>query len=93
MTAIIRTFDLCKRYGDVVAIDQLSLEVRSGEIYGFLGLNGAGKTTTIRTLLGLVRPSAGSVEVLGNQIRPGSGLLLPLLPGIPGPGPPDPGQQ
>lgn len=72
MTAIIRTFDLCKRYGDVVAIDQLSLEVRSGEIYGFLGLNGAGKTTTIRTLLGLVRPSAGSVEVLGNQIRPGS---------------------
>jgi ABC-type multidrug transport system ATPase subunit len=67
---VIETHDLLKRYGDLVAVDRLTLRVRRGEVYGFLGPNGAGKTTTLRILLGLVRPSAGSAAVLG--ARPGS---------------------
>jgi ABC-2 type transport system ATP-binding protein len=61
----IRTEGLCKRYGDTLALDSLSLEVAEGEVYGFLGPNGAGKTTTIRLLLGLHRPSAGRAELFG----------------------------
>lgn len=60
-----------KRYGDVTAVDDLSLRVATGEIYAFLGLNGAGKTTTIRMLLGLVKPTGGEAYVLGRQIRRG----------------------
>ncbi len=71
MNWVIETENLVKRYGDVTAVDQLSLRVGQGEIYAFLGLNGAGKTTTIRMLLGLIRPSAGSVSVLGTPVRLG----------------------
>jgi ABC-2 type transport system ATP-binding protein len=67
----ITTRALAKRFGDVLAVDSLDLDVRRGEIYGFLGRNGAGKTTTIRMLLGLIRPSGGEVEVLGQRIVPG----------------------
>jgi ABC-type multidrug transport system ATPase subunit len=67
----IATSVLTKRFGDVAAVDSLDLDVRRGEIYGFLGRNGAGKTTTIRMLLGLIRPSGGAVEVLGRRIAPG----------------------
>jgi ABC-2 type transport system ATP-binding protein len=67
----IATRALTKRYRDVLAVDSLDLDVRPGEIYGFLGRNGAGKTTTIRMLLGLIRPSGGEVEVLGRRIVPG----------------------
>lgn len=67
----ISTSGLTKRYGDVTAVDALDLSVRRGEIYGFLGRNGAGKTTTIRMLLGLIRPSSGEVEVLGERVREG----------------------
>ena len=68
----IATRGLAKRYRDVLAVEALDLDVRRGEIYGFLGRNGAGKTTTIRMLLGLIRPSAGRVEVLGRRVRPGA---------------------
>jgi ABC-2 type transport system ATP-binding protein len=68
----IATAGLTKRYRDVLAVDALDLDVRRGEIYGFLGRNGAGKTTTIRMLLGLIRPSGGHVEVLGRRIAPGA---------------------
>ena len=61
----VRCHDLKKRYGDVVAVDGLSLEVRRGECFGLLGPNGAGKTTTIEILEGLIAPDAGDVEVLG----------------------------
>ena len=67
----VATHGLAKRYGDVRAVEALDLHVRPGEIYGFLGRNGAGKTTTIRMLLGLVRPSGGSVELLGSRVQPG----------------------
>ncbi len=63
---VVETRALTKSYGGaVLAVDDLDLRVRRGEVYGFLGPNGAGKTTTLRMLLGLVRPSAGSVTVLG----------------------------
>jgi len=56
---------LTKRYGELVAVDSLDLELRRGEIFGLLGQNGAGKTTTILMLLGLTEPSAGSARVMG----------------------------
>ena len=68
----IATRGLERRYGDVLAVEALDLDVRRGEIYGFLGRNGAGKTTTIRMMLGLIRPSAGEVDVLGARVRPGA---------------------
>ena len=64
----LRVAGLTKRFGDVTAVDGLSLEVRRGEIFGFLGPNGAGKTTTIKMMCGLLRPDAGAVEVNGAPI-------------------------
>ena len=61
----LRTEGLTKRFGDVVALDHLDLEVTQGEVVGYLGPNGAGKTTTIRLLLGLSRPTAGRAEIFG----------------------------
>jgi len=61
----IRTERLTKRYGDVIALDQLNLEVAPGEVVGYLGPNGAGKTTTIRLLLGLISPTEGRGEIFG----------------------------
>jgi ABC-2 type transport system ATP-binding protein len=69
--AVIEARDLTKHYGDVVAVDRVSLAVQPGEIYALLGLNGAGKTTMIRMLLGMVRPTGGTVSVLGTGLRPG----------------------
>jgi ABC-2 type transport system ATP-binding protein len=62
---VLETHNLTKRYGERRAVDRLALNVRRGEVYGFLGPNGAGKTTTLRMLLGLVRPTSGTVRVLG----------------------------
>ena len=67
----IETENLGKRFGEVVAVEDLSLSVAEGEIYAFLGLNGAGKTTTIRMLLGMIRPTSGYARVLGTLVRPG----------------------
>ncbi|MDG4785564.1 ABC transporter ATP-binding protein [Micromonospora sp. WMMD1102] len=61
----VETIGLSKRYGEIVAVDSLDLTVRAGEVYGFLGPNGAGKTSTLRMLLGLVRPTAGTVRLFG----------------------------
>ena len=63
--AAIRTRDLSKRYGDVVALDSLSLTVDDGECYGFLGPNGAGKSTTINVLTGALTPDSGEARVAG----------------------------
>jgi len=60
---------LTKRYGTIRAVNNLSLEVGSGEIFGFLGLNGAGKTTAIRILLDLLRPDSGSASILGHDCQ------------------------
>ncbi len=66
------TRGLTKRYGRLVALDGLDLDVPTGSIYGFLGPNGAGKTTTLRMLTGLARPTAGSARVAGVDVAPGS---------------------
>jgi ABC-2 type transport system ATP-binding protein len=71
-TPIVRTIGLTKRYGSVVALDGLDLEVPDGVVFGLLGPNGAGKTTTIRLLTGLARPTAGRAEVAGIEAGPDS---------------------
>lgn len=63
--AAIEATGLTKRYDESMAVDQLNLRVRQGEIYGFLGPNGAGKTTTLRMLLGLIAPTSGTMQVMG----------------------------
>jgi ABC-2 type transport system ATP-binding protein len=67
--AVITIQGLTKRFGDIVAVDDLSFEVDQGTVVGFLGPNGAGKTTTLRTLLGLVTPTAGSTRIDGKPYR------------------------
>lgn len=66
---ILSVRDLSKSIGGKTIIDRLSLEVRDGEVFGFLGPNGAGKTTTIRMLVGLIRPTSGTVSIAGWNIR------------------------
>ncbi len=67
-SVVLTTTGLTKRYGTRVAVDDVSLSVEQGDIYGFLGPNGAGKTTTMRMMVGLIRPSAGEVTVLGERL-------------------------
>jgi len=64
----VRTTALTRRFGSHTAVDGVALEVPAGAVYGFLGPNGSGKTTTIRMLLGLVAPTSGSIELLGQQM-------------------------
>ena len=77
----LRVAGLTKRFGDLTAVDGLSLEVRRGEIFGFLGPNGAGKTTTIKMMCDLLRPDAGAVEVNGVPVR-ASGFKGPRTIGL-----------
>lgn len=77
--AVLRTYDLTKQYGSRVAVKQLNLEVRQGEIVGFLGPNGAGKTTSIRMLLGLITPTSGRVELFGQDLATRRASLLPRV--------------
>ena len=63
---VVKTNELTKAYDDRLAVDHVAMTVKRGEVYGFLGPNGAGKTTTLRMLLGLIRPTGGTAEVLGS---------------------------
>ncbi|WP_028544553.1 ABC transporter ATP-binding protein [Paenibacillus taiwanensis] len=65
--AFVQTTQLTKRYGSRTAVNQINLELNKQDIYGFLGPNGAGKTTTIRMLLGLIRPTSGSIRMFGKS--------------------------
>ncbi len=76
---VLRTRDLVKQYGTRTAVNGLNLAVGRGEIFGFLGPNGAGKTTTIRMALGLITPTSGSVEILGQEVTQGRRLVLPRV--------------
>ena len=67
MSAVIETQGLTKRYGQVVAVDDLNLRLSAGEVFGMLGPNGSGKTTTILMLLGLTEPTSGTARVLGED--------------------------
>ncbi len=75
MAAVVQVIDLAKHYGPVKAVDGASLTVTTGEIYALLGLNGAGKTTTIRTLLGMIKPTAGSVQLFDLPVSAGASDL------------------
>ncbi len=65
---MIRTEGLTRRFGDLVAVDRLDLEVRKGEVFGFLGPNGAGKTTTVRMLAALIAPTSGEATIAGVKL-------------------------
>jgi ABC-type multidrug transport system ATPase subunit len=76
---VIRTRGLTKRYGRVVAVDGVDLDVRPGDRYGFLGPNGSGKTTLVRLLLGLVYATSGEAEVLGERMPARARAVLPRI--------------
>ena len=83
---LIETDGLTKKYGSSTAVDNLNLQIRAGEIYGFLGPNGAGKTTTIRMLAGLLEPSGGRAFISGHDITreaPRAKALMALVPDQP----------
>jgi len=71
---VIQTDNLTKKFGDTIAVDNISINVRHGEIYGFLGLNGAGKTTLIRLLLGMIKPDSGSISLFGQNAKQASDI-------------------
>ena len=77
--AVIATRGLTKRYGPVLAVDGIDLDVRAGDVYGFLGANGSGKTTTVRILLGLVLATSGEAEVLGARMPRSAKRVLPQV--------------
>jgi ABC-type multidrug transport system ATPase subunit len=76
---MIRTEGLTKRFGGLVAVDGLDLEVREGDLFGFLGPNGSGKTTTVRMLLGLVFATSGRIELLGRPMPRAAAEVLPQV--------------
>ncbi len=85
----IETVDLTRTFGDVVAVEDLNLQVREGEVFAFLGPNGAGKTTTVRILTSLINPTSGKAYVGGNEVgrEPDSlniRAMVGLLPETPG---------
>ena len=65
----VKLMGVAKRYGDVIAVDNLTLDVKRGEIFGLLGPNGSGKSTTLKVILGLVKPDYGSANVLGINVE------------------------
>ncbi|MGH2583490.1 MAG: ABC transporter ATP-binding protein [Dehalococcoidia bacterium] len=73
---VLRTVGLTKRFGTITAVDGLDIEVRAGEVFGFLGPNGAGKSTTAGMILGLVKPTAGRVELFGKPLESDPASLL-----------------
>jgi ABC-2 type transport system ATP-binding protein len=79
VTSVVVTRGLVKRFGSVRAVDGIDLDVREGDVYGFLGANGSGKTTTVRMLLGLVLPTSGSVELLGAPMPRAARRVLPRV--------------
>jgi ABC-type multidrug transport system ATPase subunit len=76
---VITTRGLTKRFGSVLAVDGVDLDVRDGDIYGFLGANGSGKTTTVRMLLGLVLATAGEISVLDQPMPKAARRVLPRV--------------
>lgn len=76
MSDIITTTGLCKKYGKVLSVKDLDLAVPEGIVYGFLGPNGAGKSTTMKMILGLARPTAGTITVFGKQVNSRNRLAI-----------------
>ncbi len=68
-TPVLKVSGLTRRFGNIVAVNDLSFEIRAGEVLAFLGPNGSGKSTTVSMILGLIRPTAGSVELYGHDVQ------------------------
>lgn len=81
---MIRTLDLSKRFGKVQALNHVDMEVKEGEVYGFIGPNGSGKSTTIRILLGMLNPSGGKAEVFGMDAKKDAVAIHRRLAYVPG---------
>lgn len=81
---VIETQELSKHYGDLRAVERVSIGVREGEVFGFLGPNGAGKTTTMRMLLDLIRPTGGAATIFGLDIHRDSRAIRARLGNLPG---------
>ena len=79
MGVCIQTSHLTKRYGSILAVSDLTLDVQTGEVMGLLGLNGAGKSTTLYMLSGLVRPTSGSIHVFGKELHQHFLSISPLI--------------
>ena len=73
---VLQVQGLCKHYKGVKAVDGVDMQLNQGDIYGFLGQNGAGKTTTIRMMMGLIRPSSGTVKLFGESVGEGGNAVL-----------------
>ena len=71
---------VCKRFDKTIALDDVSLEIREGEVFGLLGPNGAGKTTLIRTMLDIIKPDSGRIEIFGRSFRPQDRDRIGYLP-------------
>lgn len=69
--SIIQTENLTRRFGQITAVNSLSIDIKEGQVYGFLGPNGSGKTTTIAMMLGLINPTAGKINLFGQEFSPG----------------------
>ncbi len=80
---MIETINLTKRYGDLVALDNLNLTIEEGDCYGFIGPNGAGKTTTIKILATLLKPSSGQAQVAGMTVGYQNRLIRPQIGYVP----------
>jgi ABC-type multidrug transport system, ATPase component len=76
MSDIITTTGLCKQYGKILRVKDLDLKVPEGVVYGFLGPNGAGKSTTMKMLLGLARPTAGTINIFGKSVNSKNRLTI-----------------
>ena len=80
---MIQTTNLTRKYGDLVALDNLNLEIAEGECYGFIGPNGAGKTTTIKILATLLKPTWGEARVDGKVIGYQNSEIRPIIGYVP----------
>lgn len=69
MNEVVKTYNLTKKYGENIVVNNLNMEVREGTIYGFLGPNGAGKSTTLKMLLGLVHQTKGKIDIFGKRFN------------------------
>ena len=79
MKTVISLKGLTKKYGKTTAVNKLDIQVEAGEIHGFVGPNGAGKTTTIKLILNLIKPSAGQIKIMGQDVNFGDISYLPNI--------------
>ena len=76
---IVATDNLSKEYDGVYRVQELDIRIKEGDIYGFLGPNGAGKSTTMKMLLGLVKPTSGTIEIMGKPFNEKNRRDIPVL--------------